>query len=255
MPFTIRQSTSGADLFAASGEHPFLRYEISPGDSQEWIASDTTESAVLFVRHNPKRGAIYSILGAPSAALSLLDDEDTRQRLFTRPVASLSVPIELADAVKERFRARTRSEWKWMWTTAQPPVQPAEPGLIELGSDAKDELERFLAEHNPRTDGAPFARPDQRWIGAREDGRLVACGCAEPNTRGIPGLSGITVAPDRQGRGYGAAVTAALTRTAVQDAGACTLGMYSDNERARELYHRLGYTTGVAWASYLLTRR
>ena len=29
--------------------------------------------------------------------------------------------------------------------------------------------------------------------------------------------------------------------------GACALGMFADNDVARGLYHRLGYTTGMEW--------
>ena len=31
--------------------------------------------------------------------------------------------------------------------------------------------------------------------------------------------------------------------------GACALGMFADNDVARRLYHRLGYTTGMEWTS------
>jgi predicted GNAT family acetyltransferase len=44
-------------------------------------------------------------------------------------------------------------------------------------------------------------------------------------------------------------VTAHLTRLAVLEAGACTLGMFADNDIARRLYHRLGFTTGMEWTS------
>jgi len=53
----------------------------------------------------------------------------------------------------------------------------------------------------------------------------------------------------RRGAGWGAAVTAHLTRLAVAEVGACALGMFADNDVARRLYHRLGYTTGMEWTS------
>ena len=54
---------------------------------------------------------------------------------------------------------------------------------------------------------------------------------------------------DRRGEGWGAAVTAHLTRLAVAETGACALGMFADNDVARRLYHRLGFTTGMEWTS------
>ena len=68
-------------------------------------------------------------------------------------------------------------------------------------------------------------------------------------TSGIPVLAGIAVDPARRGEGYGAAITAYLTRKAVATFGACTLGMFADNVTARRLYHRLGYRTGAQWSS------
>ena len=66
---------------------------------------------------------------------------------------------------------------------------------------------------------------------------------------GTPTLAGIAVALHRRGEGWGAAVTAHLTRVAVEATGACALGMFADNDVARRLYHRLGFTTGMEWTS------
>lgn len=131
----------------------------------------------------------------------------------------------------------------------------AETRLQDLGPDWAEALISFLAQHNPRTDGEPYARPDQRWVGVVDGREVVACGCAEPNEGGILALAGITVRPDRRGEGLGAAVTAALTRPGVAADGAVTLGMYSDNDVARRIYHRLGYRTEVAFASRVVTAR
>ena len=56
-------------------------------------------------------------------------------------------------------------------------------------------------------------------------------------------------APADGAQGWGAAVTAHLTRLAVAEVGACALGMFADNDVARRLYHRLGFTTGMEWTS------
>ena len=45
------------------------------------------------------------------------------------------------------------------------------------------------------------------------------------------------------------AVTAELTRGAIAEHGWCTLGMYSDNPIARDLYTDLGYTIAAEWTS------
>ena len=77
--------------------------------------------------------------------------------------------------------------------------------------------------------------------------RSSPSGCSEPCAAGTPTLAGIAVAPTGAAQGWGAAVTAHLTRLAVDEVGACALGMFADNDVARRLYHRLGYTTGMEW--------
>ena len=36
---------------------------------------------------------------------------------------------------------------------------------------------------------------------------------------------------------------------AVEETGACALGMFADNDTARRVYERLGFTTGMRWTS------
>lgn len=138
--------------------------------------------------------------------------------------------------------------WEWMWCT-EPPAGDSR-GLLELPVSARAELFEFLDEHNPSTDGQPFARPRQRWIGSRGgDGRLLGVGCSEDEHSGAPVLAGITVAPSARGRGLGRAITAELTRGAISTHGWATLGMYSHNDIARGLYRDLGYRLGARWTS------
>ena len=88
---------------------------------------------------------------------------------------------------------------------------------MRLDPTARDEAEAFLTAHSPRTHGQPFARPGQRWVAVRDPrtGELVAVGGSEPSAAGTPTLAGIAVATDRRGEGWGAVVTAHLTRLAV----------------------------------------
>jgi ribosomal protein S18 acetylase RimI-like enzyme len=135
---------------------------------------------------------------------------------------------------------------------------PGQERVEVLDQSHRAALIAFLDAHNPRTHGQPFARPRQLWVGVRDrrgDGELVAIGCSEPNPAGTPHLAGITVDPALRGRGLGAAVTAYLTTEGVERTGVCTLGMYADNDRARALYHRLGYATAEVWSTRPLLGR
>ena len=145
--------------------------------------------------------------------------------------------------------AATPSRWEFMSTTEVIPVV-APRGLVELPLADRDEVQALLDEHNPGTDGQPFARPGQRWVGVRDDaGALLAVGCCEAESSGAPVLAGITVVPAARGLGLGRAVTADLTRVAVAEHGWCTLGMYSHNARARGVYRSLGYVVQAEWSS------
>ena len=147
------------------------------------------------------------------------------------------------------------NEWEWMYAARAPSVVPAESRLVGLDEADVPEIRGLLDVANPRTDARPFEFPDQQWVGARDgSGRLVACGVREPNVAGWPALSGISVHPDERGTGLGLAVTAYLTREAVRERGTCTLGLYSDNDVARRVYHGLGYGGDHLWSSRRLGR-
>ena len=137
-----------------------------------------------------------------------------------------------------------------MWTRTPPSVVAGEERVVGPSPVRPRRARALLALASPRTHGQPFARPAQRWVGVVDDaGRILACGGGEPSGAGTLTLAGIAVTPDRQREGLGAAVTAALTRRAVAETGACALGMFSDNAGARRVYHRLGFRTAVAWRS------
>ncbi len=137
--------------------------------------------------------------------------------------------------------------WEWMWCTEAPEGDGT--GLVELPESARDDLVDLLEEHNRGTDGQPFARPGQRWVGAYEGEELLGAGCCEEEHAGAPVLAGITVHPRARGRGLGRAITAELTRGAISTHGWSTLGMYSHNDLARGLYLDLGYRIGARWTS------
>jgi len=249
-----RPVTSFGELWAASGEHPMVRAEI-PSDQP--LDAVVLGNAIAFARPSHIRGIVLTLLGPEADARILLRDPQLAALLFReRPTGMLSVPARLRADVEEIFRAGPGGDWEWMSTTTPPPAQPAEDDLIEFDATAKEELDTYLAEHNSRTDGQPFRRDGQLWLGARDPaGHVIACGCSEPSAAGIPELSGITVASEQRGHGWGAAVTAALTRRAISEVGMCALGMYSDNDRAREIYHRLGFVTAQAFSSRVVARR
>ena len=249
----IRVLTTAAELAAATDEHPVAVLDVGAGFvAPAFAVGSPTDGAVVFHRRSDHGVAGSAALGTASGLATLLDDPVVRARVTGGGNRHLSVPRSLMPVVAQRLDLGSRGgEWDWMWTRDAPPVVTGEERVEVLGPDDRDEAEAFLTEHSPRTHGQPFARPGQRWVAVREPhtGALVAVGGSEPCAAGTPTLAGIAVETGRRGAGWGAAVTAHLTRLAVAEVGACALGMFADNDVARRLYHRLGYTTGMEWTS------
>ena len=249
----VRRLATFDEVVAATGGHPLVVLDVGAGFAgPAYAAGAGTGTTVLFARSSDHGVPGSAALGTASGLGTLLDDPEVRAWVTGAGRRHLSVPRGLVGVVEERLDLGTRGgEWDWMWTRDAPPAVPGEDRVAVLDPSDRDEAEAFLTRHSPRTHGEPFARAGQRWVGVRDprSGHLVAVGGSEPSAAGTPTLAGIAVAADRRGQGWGAAVTAHLTRLAVAETGACALGMYADNDVARRVYSRLGFTTGMEWTS------
>ena len=248
----LREISTPDGLVAATGAHPVVVLDVGDGFVPPAFAvGDAADGAAIFHRRSDHGVPGSAALGTASGLAVLLDDPAVRSWVVGGGNRHLSVPRGLMPVAQERLDLGDRGgEWDWMWTRTEPGEVLLEERVEGLHPSDRDEMVDFLEVHSPRTHGQPFARPAQHWVGVRDDdGALVALGCSEPCQSGTPTLAGIAVATDSRGKGWGAAVTAHLTRAAVRDTGACALGMFADNDVARRLYHRLGYRTGMTWTS------
>jgi predicted GNAT family acetyltransferase len=119
---------------------------------------------------------------------------------------------------------------------------PAENRLETLGvADHADML--ALAESakpGPYSERTPELG---RYAGMRDaTGRLIAMAGERLHLPGYVELSGISVAPDARGQGFGAALTLRLARMALARGEAPFLHVFPDNPAAA-LYARLGFRT------------
>ena len=259
------ETVAPGDLLDWTGRDRVVAAEFSPEVTHPAVALRRGGAwAVAFVRLAHTRGSSLMLHGDDASGnlvgppvVGLLEDLVASLRFAgwldearAKGVASVSLP-RTAEHVGGLL-ARTRGQWEWMWTTRVPGTGRGSD-MIDLTADAHDEVRALLDAHNPGTDGQPFARTGQRWVGVRENRRLVAVGCCEPERSGTPVLTGITVDPVIRGRGLGRAVTAELTRGAIAEHGWSTLGMYSVNDSARRMYQTLGYDVGALWSSGELT--
>lgn len=243
-----------ARLLEHSGDDPYVRWGVP--DPLPGLALALPGGAVAVERVGGRRHGfvLWPVPGAADQSGALrrllrhLEEGGHRARTGA---TGLSVPQQHAAVLADLYRLGAGGDWEWMWTTRAPAAQPGEDRLIEL-DDAHDaeEITAFSVLHNARGEGHAGTGAAERWLAVRDAaGALVAVGAMQRLPSGLPHLAGIVTHDRHRGTGLGAAVTAGLTRLALSQAPACTLGMYSDNAVARRVYHRLGYATAHAWCS------
>jgi ribosomal protein S18 acetylase RimI-like enzyme len=218
-------------LLAAAGHHPYARHALWRDREARGWRRDGAVGWLLPPEHGPAGGA----LGAAGPALDVFAGLVADGTLHAGQWLHLprTDPAEVAD----RFTVTRLDEWDFLWTTAAPPEQPEQERVVRLTGDDHPALAGLIEEAFPSTTSRPGDPRVVDWYG----GRLVACG-ADRSRGDIGFLAGLTVAPDRRGRGLGAALTAGMTRALLARYDHVALGVYTANVGAIRLYRRLGYT-------------
>jgi ribosomal protein S18 acetylase RimI-like enzyme len=249
----VRTGQGLAELLRVTGGHPFVRWEVTEDLADRWWA---TPGAVAFQRTRKAVRRTVNLLGDDRGVVILLDalPEIAHQLDPTRKAFSVSVPQHLEPLLRERYRVLDGGDWEWLHTRTAPPAEPAHERVRPVDDTARaDEIRSFLTAHSPTADTEPAG--GERWFAVEEraghDGpaALVAVAAWGTTRAGAPHLSSVAVHTRLRGRGLGRTVVGALTRMAVEEAGVCTLGMYSHNDVARRLYLSLGYERVCAWSS------
>lgn len=155
--------------------------------------------------------------------------------------------------------------WEWFALEDAQRLRPPEPasGEVAVAPIDRDRHDAAIREvlriSNPRSSADPAASNEVEWWGAWEgDSLLGVIGAAAEQGRCETGpagyswhLHGLGVVPAARGSGLGGRLTAAITAAGFA-AGAdfVSLGIYSDNDRARAIYQRLGYVRHAAMTAY-----
>lgn len=251
--------TSHAELLRLSGDDPWVQWSL-PHAPAAWSEHPVWFDGHIALIHRP--GWRPGFWATPlrgydvhpdriRAALTWLASSDEMARTGS---VSLSVVQPHIATAEETFALAKGGDWHWMWTTRAPDPDPLEGALIALDDTADAaEISEFSHRNNHRVWTQIGTGRVLSWVGLRdESGALIAVGGTETDENGAPSLAGIVTAIERRGQGLGAVITAGLTRRALAEHQVCTLGVFSDNTTAIDLYARLGYRIGRAWSSRLL---
>ncbi|MFI7577080.1 GNAT family N-acetyltransferase [Micromonospora sp. NPDC049497] len=230
------EALEGRDaILAATGHHPYVRFDLSRGGQPRgWRRGDAV-GWLLSEGHGPAGGAV----GAPEPAVEVVANLVAEGELG--PGQWLHLPQLDPASLAGRLSVAQHHEWDFLWTTAPPPHQPEEERVVRLTDADHPALTALIDSSFPSTTSRPGDPRIVDWYGIRDGDRLVACG-ADRSRGDIGFLAGLTVAPDRRGRGLGAALTAGMTRALFARHDTVALGVYTDNVDAIRLYRRLGYT-------------
>ncbi|CAM3732408.1 GNAT family N-acetyltransferase [Occultella aeris] len=241
------QQVDRAALLAHSGNDPYVRWATPAGV----IAAAGEHGWACVAPWRPSGHWGGAAIVAPDAPA---DVESEALEFLAAAAREREVEVEwFSTAAGRELQALSpltvagSGRWDFLWTEV-PPVEQASAAvdLVELDDSADAaRIEVFARSHNPGFEGFPGRGFATLWLGVADDqGDLIAVGSLHELASGAPHLAGIVVHTEHRGRGLGRALTAALTRRAIEAVGVSTLGVYSDNAVALAVYARLGYRTG-----------
>lgn len=253
---------SHADAVRLSGGDPWLRFAVDPATPLP-LRHDPAAGLIVVARRRPHaRDADLVLLPAPGADPGVAL---AAARPLLGEARSLTLPRAFVDTAASHFglAPTAGAAWDWMWTGTAPSPVPAETEVVDLRdaagalpAPACDELRHLLTRHSPRHSVGPDSPAAAGWVGVRRDGSLVACAAWLEPAPGIPLLASVAVHPDARRAGLGAALVAAVTRRSLATgAPAVTVDLYADNDAARRLYLRLGFSTAREFCSWSLPGR
>ncbi|RJK96784.1 GNAT family N-acetyltransferase [Vallicoccus soli] len=221
-----------------SGGDAYVRAELDP---QRLVDGWALGRAAGWVGRRPGRDVPWlSAVGDPADAARLAAAVRARTAGTAAAPHGATLPrgaVPLLAGVE----VPVATDWDWFWTDDAPPRRAGEEQVRWLGAGDEDDVAALLAADSPRHSAVPGGPGVVRWCGVRLDGRLAATAAWVEHVRGVPHLASIATAATVRGHGWGAAVTAWVTRALLAEHGWVTLGMYADNGVARAMYRRLGY--------------
>lgn len=242
---------AGAQPAADGGLGPAARWPFLRANGHRWVPErtwDTGDATAVLVPRGAGRMLVG--VGSPPALAALLADVD-------RPAGADHVMLtrgtwdHVAPAERSRLGLEPGRPWDWLAATAPPAPRAGRTAWSR--SPGRTGCAPSTGAWTPGTRSGAGGRttPSLSWWGYRaDDGALAGVvGADVPPPAALAAgagvhLEAVAVVPAWRRRGVAAAMTAALTRFALGLGEVAHLGIWADNDAARRVYARLGYTTG-----------
>ncbi|MFF4784887.1 GNAT family N-acetyltransferase [Streptomyces griseorubiginosus] len=238
------------------------------GDQAPWfgVLEEAGQVRAACFRTPPHRLVTTALTPAQADALA------ARLLALGRPVSGVNAVRETADAFAASWSRRTGATTgprphgtRLHRLAALTPPDPAPPGRARIAGQADRELLALWFGEFQEAIGEPGRQDAGAWTDTRlayggltlwetPDGTPVSMAGISPLLAGMIRVAPVyTPAPLRR-RGYAAAVTTAITRTAL-DRGADQLLLFTDlaNPTSNALYRRLGYVPVADFTAYDFT--
>jgi ribosomal protein S18 acetylase RimI-like enzyme len=216
-----------------------------PLDNAVWTALTTKQAqhahSSSLARRFPPEMTLLGALAANTAmafdSLAQLIQRDAVTLYFTSP-PQIPVGWDIVRAVELH---------QMVQETEAPPqsANSAVPEIIELTPADVPEMSALYTATRPGRTLCPRIQKLGQFLGIREpgkeDGKLVAMGGLRLHIPGYREITTVATLPDYEGRGYATAIVRSLIERIRSRGDRPFLTVRSDNTRAVEIYHRLGF--------------
>ncbi|WP_433421527.1 GNAT family N-acetyltransferase [Microtetraspora malaysiensis] len=254
--------TAAAETFAAAAEGWLLRDPVrntaaltvlrslrsgqfSENPLMGWFTEGgSVEGAMIHTAPYPLLLAAVPLAAIPSLVSELI--------ALGRSLSGVNGPVEQAEAFARAWWEPERGRRSDRLYRLGTPVPPSVPGAARtaVAADmprAVQWIREFEVEADVEVSADPTpvvaARINRNELVWWEDGgRPVALACVSTPIAGMSRVGPVYTPPEFRGRGYGSAVTYAVTRKAL-DEGAAEVLLFADlaNPRSNSIYQALGY--------------
>lgn len=211
-------------------------------DNPIWTALTTKQATLAhtsaLARRFPPEMALLGAVAANTAmafdSLAQLIQRESVTLYFSTP-PTLLPGWELVRAVELHQMVQETAE------PAGPEKGEKKHEVVELTTNDLPEMTEIYAATRPGRSLCQRIQKLGNFLGVREEGRLVAMGGLRLHLAGYREITTVATHPDFEGRGYGTAIVRGLIALIRSRANQPFLTVRTDNTRAVEIYHRLGF--------------